>query len=231
MQKLQYSTRYVAAHHFYTFSPLGFCEEAQDIWSWDHPQAPFTRGRILGRNWTKVLTLKNFPPCFSQSPLLTDFTPASHPLLKWFATICNVNIVLVCGNFNSEDYRDNAQKPWRNSTFMNAASSQVNPHLLIDKVSDHCPPYSPILAAYYEYLTLYKDYVLNCMDKVKMSSRVYPEICLESSSIPAPFQLHFCCRPRYRWVDSNSFYLVAFPYHDAECVVRAAKVLYQQNIE
>jgi len=31
------------------------------------------RGRILGRNWNK--SLKSFPPCFSQSPLLRDFTP------------------------------------------------------------------------------------------------------------------------------------------------------------
>jgi hypothetical protein len=31
------------------------------------------RGRILGRNWDK--SLKSFPPCYSQSPLLTDFTP------------------------------------------------------------------------------------------------------------------------------------------------------------
>jgi hypothetical protein len=29
--------------------------------------------RILGRNWDK--SLKRFPPCYSHSPLLTDFTP------------------------------------------------------------------------------------------------------------------------------------------------------------
>ncbi len=33
------------------------------------------RGRILGRNWD--LSLNRFPPYYSQSPLLTDFTPPS----------------------------------------------------------------------------------------------------------------------------------------------------------
>ncbi len=33
----------------------------------------FSRGRILGRNWDK--SLKSFPLCYSQPPLLTDFTP------------------------------------------------------------------------------------------------------------------------------------------------------------
>jgi hypothetical protein len=76
--------------------------EAEIIHKHPSPEAEFLD--VIG---TKVLTLKNFPPCFSQSPLLTDFTPASHPPQKWFATICNVNIV--CGNFNSENYQDNAQ--------------------------------------------------------------------------------------------------------------------------
>jgi hypothetical protein len=76
--------------------------EAEIIHKHPSPEAEFLD--VIG---TKVLTLKKFPPCFSQSPLLTDFTPASHPPQKWFATICNVNIV--CGNFNSEDYQDNAQ--------------------------------------------------------------------------------------------------------------------------
>jgi hypothetical protein len=31
------------------------------------------RGRILGRNWDE--SLKSFPLCYAQSPLLTDFTP------------------------------------------------------------------------------------------------------------------------------------------------------------
>ncbi len=49
------------------------------------------RGRILGRNWDK--SLKSFPPCYSQSPLLTDFTP--HPPLSksGLKLVCNINIV------------------------------------------------------------------------------------------------------------------------------------------
>ncbi len=38
-------------------------------------------GRILERNWDK--SLKSFPPCYSQSPLRTDFIP---PEQKWFET-------------------------------------------------------------------------------------------------------------------------------------------------
>ncbi len=44
---------------------------------WFHPLCSYmyhsNRGRILGRNWDK--SLKSFPPCYSQSPLQTDFTP------------------------------------------------------------------------------------------------------------------------------------------------------------
>jgi hypothetical protein len=50
-------------------------------------------GRILGRNWDK--SLKSFPSCYSQSPLLMDFT--ARPLeQKWvyFKLVFNVNIVL-----------------------------------------------------------------------------------------------------------------------------------------
>ncbi len=44
------------------------------------------RGRIFGRNWEKIH--KRFPPCYSQSPLLTEFTssPPPHPEQKWFET-------------------------------------------------------------------------------------------------------------------------------------------------
>ncbi len=38
------------------------------------------RSRILGRIWDK--SLQSFPPCYSQSPLLTDYTPP--PPQKWF---------------------------------------------------------------------------------------------------------------------------------------------------
>jgi hypothetical protein len=49
------------------------------------PRVP-ARGRILGRNWDK--SLNRFPPSYSQSPLLTDFTPPPPPRDKsvwiWF---------------------------------------------------------------------------------------------------------------------------------------------------
>ncbi len=37
----------------------------------------YSRGRILGRKLDIILT--SFPPCYSQSPLLTDFTLPPHP--------------------------------------------------------------------------------------------------------------------------------------------------------
>ncbi len=54
------------------------------------------RIRILGRNWDK-----SFPPCYSQSPLLTDFTPPP-PLKKiGLKLVCNVNIL--DGSLKSEN--------------------------------------------------------------------------------------------------------------------------------
>jgi hypothetical protein len=80
-------------------------------------QAEVERGLILGRNWDKGL--KNFPPCFSQSPLLTDFPPPPLPPSKrGLELVCNGKIV----NGNSQDY---AQKPQRNFTFMNSASDHL----------------------------------------------------------------------------------------------------------
>ena len=73
------------------------------------------RGQILGRNWDK--SLKSFPPCYSQSPLLTDFTPPEKKV------VCNVNIVY--GNLKSENSQDYAQKPQGNCTFMNSASAEA----------------------------------------------------------------------------------------------------------
>ncbi len=56
-----------------------------------------TRGRIHRRNWDK--SLKRFPPCYSQSPLLIDFTPPPPPPDKsGWKLACNVNIVQVYGN-------------------------------------------------------------------------------------------------------------------------------------
>jgi hypothetical protein len=77
------------------------------------------RGRILGRNWDK--SLRSFPPCFSQSSLLTDFTP--HPPSErksWLKLVCNLNIVYE--NIKSESSQEYAQKTQRNCTFMNLAS-------------------------------------------------------------------------------------------------------------
>jgi hypothetical protein len=69
------------------------------------------RGRILEHNWDK--SLQSFPPCYSQSPLLTDFIPL--PLSKsGLKLVCNVNIV--CGNLKSENSQDYAQKPQQNCT-------------------------------------------------------------------------------------------------------------------
>jgi hypothetical protein len=79
-----------------------------------------SRGRILGLNWDK--SRQYFPPCYSQSNLLKDFTPPP-PLrnsgLKLVFMVFNVNIVY--GNLKSESSQDYAQKPQRNCTFMNSA--------------------------------------------------------------------------------------------------------------
>jgi hypothetical protein len=64
------------------------------------------RGRILRRNWDKIL--KSFPPCYSQSPLLTDPPPSKCGL----KLVCNVSIVY--GNLRSENSQDYVQKPQRN---------------------------------------------------------------------------------------------------------------------
>jgi hypothetical protein len=53
----------------------------------------------------------SFPPWYSQSPLLTDFTPP-HPLSKsGLKLVCNVNIVH--RNLKFENSPDYAQKPQR----------------------------------------------------------------------------------------------------------------------
>ncbi len=78
--------------------------------------------RLLGRNWEK--SLESFPPCESQSPLLTDFTPPTPFLSKsGFKLVCNVNIVY--GNLKSENSQDYAQKPQRNCTLWNSASGAI----------------------------------------------------------------------------------------------------------
>ncbi len=69
---------------------------------------PERGGRILGCDWDK--SLKIFPPCYSQSPLLTDFTIPPLPLSRSdLRLVCNVNIVN--GKQKSENSQDYAQKP------------------------------------------------------------------------------------------------------------------------
>ncbi len=65
---------------------------------------------------TKVL--KGFPPCYSQSPLLTDYTPLSKSGLK---LVCNVNIAY--GNLRT--LKSMPRKSQRNCKFMNSASGSV----------------------------------------------------------------------------------------------------------
>ncbi len=67
-------------------------------------------------------SLKSFPPCYSQSPLLIlHSSPWRKSGLK---LVCNVNIVY--GNLMSENSQYYAQKPQGNSTFMNSPSAVVS---------------------------------------------------------------------------------------------------------
>ncbi len=47
-----------------------------------HQYSPSYRGRILGSNRDKSLDV--FPPCYSQSPLLTEFPPRAKVAWNWF---------------------------------------------------------------------------------------------------------------------------------------------------
>jgi hypothetical protein len=83
------------------------------------PNSCASRGRILGRNRDK--NLKSFPPCYSQSPLLTDFTPPPPSLSKSaLKLVCNGNIVY--GNLKAGNSQDYDQKTQRNCTLINSAS-------------------------------------------------------------------------------------------------------------
>jgi hypothetical protein len=64
-----------------------------------------TESELLDVIGTKV-SLKSFPPCYSQSPLITDFTPPP-PSNSGLKLVCNVNIVY--GNLKSQNHH--AQKP------------------------------------------------------------------------------------------------------------------------
>jgi hypothetical protein len=63
---------------------------------------PSSRGQILGRNWDK--SPKSFPPCYSQSPLLTDFIPLPSLSKTGLKLVCNVNIVY--RNLKSENSQE-----------------------------------------------------------------------------------------------------------------------------
>jgi hypothetical protein len=64
----------------------------------------------------------SFPPCYSQSPLLTDFTPFFPSRKSGLKLVCNINIVYE--NLKPKNSQDYAQKSQRNCTFMNSASVQ-----------------------------------------------------------------------------------------------------------
>ncbi len=101
------------------------CKCTYRDWKTEDLLCTIHRGRILGRNWDK--SLKSFPPCYSQSPLVTDFIPPP-PSKSGLKLVCYVNVVY--GNLkseNSKDYTPRKQKPQRNCTFMNPASGQKTP--------------------------------------------------------------------------------------------------------
>ncbi len=70
-------------------------------------QSCLYRGQILGRYWDK--NLESFPPCHSQSPLLTYYSPLPPLSKRGLTLVCNINIVY--GNVKSENSQDYAQKP------------------------------------------------------------------------------------------------------------------------
>ncbi len=101
----------------------------------------------MGQKYERI---KSFPPCYSHSILLTDFTPPPPPPSKsGLKLACNVNIVY--GNHKSENSKGYAQKPQRNRMFMNSSSClfQVQipdwvhhkfPHVIV-KENAFCRPY------------------------------------------------------------------------------------------
>ncbi len=89
------------------------------------PRKNLSRGWIIGLNWDIVLSnIKKFSQSYSQSPLLTDFTPPPPPLINsGLKLVCIVNIVY--GSLKSENSQDYAQKSQRNCTFINSASVSI----------------------------------------------------------------------------------------------------------
>ncbi len=77
----------------------------QGVWTCP-AETPSYRGRIKWRNWDK--SLKGFPPCYLQSPLLPPLPPPP-PSKSGLKLGLYVNIVY--GNLKSENSQDCAQKP------------------------------------------------------------------------------------------------------------------------
>jgi hypothetical protein len=75
--------------------------------------------------WYK--NFKSFPPCYSQSPLLNDFTPPTPPPpgKSGLKLVCNINSV--DGYLKSKNSQDYAQKSQQNCTFMNSTSGKQFP--------------------------------------------------------------------------------------------------------
>jgi hypothetical protein len=107
-----------------------------------------TRGRILRQNPDK--NLKNFPTCYSQSPLLRILPPSplAHFRRNGLKVVCHVYIVYE--SIKSKNSQDYGQKPQRNCTFMNSASGlnykQECPMLYI---ASYTPVFCPILYSFF----------------------------------------------------------------------------------
>jgi hypothetical protein len=77
------------------------------------------RGRILGRNWDK--SLKSFPPCYSQSPLLTDFSPDFlfvyifsfwFYIIFWWILTCTGNALLYTDGLSVYSHNWSSYRTW-----------------------------------------------------------------------------------------------------------------------
>ncbi len=116
LQRILSLYRSTVKKHFKEISMRIFCH----IFVVQHPKffKSMSRGQILDRSWDKSL---KFSPCYSLSPLQTDFTPPallSKRRLKtdWQWKHC-------IRKPKSEDSQDCAQNPQGNWPFMNSASA------------------------------------------------------------------------------------------------------------
>ncbi len=112
MSTLLFSSIFVSSLQIFDLYPCRFCFFILPNYSLAHIQSFKTnngQGNIFGfsdlnnrnsfflliQQFPTLLNLQSFPPCQSQSPLLTDFTPPlPHPLSNsGLKMVCNVNIV------------------------------------------------------------------------------------------------------------------------------------------